>query len=102
MKNFEQIVYSYHISLSPINPLSRSFADGCWAATSRKHSILGPVSQSGWPCPWLFYVVVAAEEFPFYFLWSWQWRNQVPGGLQHDESACLGTKLENLCPVEKR
>ncbi|KAI4535987.1 hypothetical protein MG293_013379 [Ovis ammon polii] len=29
-QKFEQIVYSFHTSPFPINPLSHSFADGCW------------------------------------------------------------------------
>ena len=53
------------------------------------------------PGAWLFSAGAVAEEFPFCFLWSRQWRNQVPGGLRHDESACPGSKLENLHPVEK-
>ena len=67
-------------------------------------SALGHISEAGPPAApgaWLFSEATAAEEFPFCFLWSWQWRNEVPGGLKHDEPAWPRSKLANLHPVEK-
>ena len=104
-QKIEQIVYSFYISLFPINPLSHSFADRCWwgyqlraqCARSRQSVRL---ALSTAPSPRLFRVM-AGEEFPFCFLWLRQWRIQVPGGLRHDESACPESKLVYLHPMEK-
>ena len=74
------------------------------ASLASGRSALGPISEAGPACGPRCMAVsygMVAEEFPFCFLWSWQWRNQVPGGLRHDESACPGSKLANLHPVEK-